>query len=62
MGAKPVLLPLREGSFGIDQPGAWQAGDENLNVAFDALVHDREGVAGIIDLHRLAGAMHLTHR
>ncbi len=62
MGGKPVFLPLRPGAFGIDQPRAWQAGDENLNCAFDALVQDGERVAGIIDLHRLAGAMDLTHR
>jgi len=62
MGRQPVVVALGPGRLGVDQPRARQAGDEELGLPRLTLVHDRDGVAGIIDFERLAGPMDLPHR
>src|SRR5690349_5649970 len=61
MRAKPVLDLLAPGRLGIDQPGERQAGDEDLRLPHLAMVDDDDGVAGVVDLQRVAGAVLLAH-
>ena len=61
MRAKPVLDLLAPGRLGIDQPGERQAGDEDLGLPHLAMVDDDNGVAGVVDLQRVAGAVLLAH-
>ena len=62
MRAQPVLRRLCPTGLGVDQPRTRQAGHEDLRRAGRPVVHHRDRVAGVVDLHRLAGVVHLAHR
>ena len=62
MRAKPVFRRLCPACLRVDQTRTGQAGHEYLRLTSRPAVHHRDRVAGVVDLHRLASMMHLTHR